>query len=606
MKTLRDKLEARIQATIEAIERDRTANVVRCDLPATDGLDPAELAGIVATEIQRYADALIADKLVRKNVLLDDALAAQWPICPLYDEETSTEPDKRLAHVGDYEVRSGRVYSWHPKVSHDQAGQLLDRIATKDPLAARVSMLLTAGRYTMRRPLSPWVSENTPPSETPHFMVPNFLGLPPSLFGLPEDERELEAAVDERAAEYRLPEHEREVGRVLAFQSLMFRACFVAERAWYSPSVTVLAYVESKVLREAEDLREVQKRHVRAPCAVITSILASRSTDFSIETKIRPDPTGRTFTAPDDPGLRAWVVEPPRGLTMSLPLDHDLAERTPFAAVRDALGANMLRFYLADWYLVGEQGNASGLHTVDDAYVLGELLGYSPGKTTSKGKPYTRPKPKHRQMLDDFYWCAENTLLLGIGKVRFNPPDPLVSPREITHASGRKGIAYVPAPFAMQEFTKRFMQVPLAALRLGAHRTELAMGVASVVRGGIESCLTAGCLSMPLRQWATRAGEPIAARLRRDGRGYWTTFRKELAEVIERGAFGRVHFGPGDGETVIATFEPGADIGRVYSGMLARITGRRELAQSAALEAEVRRLEEKNPQPGRPRKRKAR
>lgn len=199
------------------------------------GNDAPTIAGAIAEVVQRYADKLIPDSHVRAQVLADEELVDLWPL-------STGIADKRIAHDAQclFDVGGGS-FGWHPRVSFEQAAEMLER-AADDPNALRMAALVRAGAIP-----SIDAGQIPTPRKYPYEFGLDLpmVRLPPSAYGLNEaswDEVSADALVREvfgtRLQARDGTESSVEVKRLFAHLRL--------DRQWNPRAVAVLAYLEQK------------------------------------------------------------------------------------------------------------------------------------------------------------------------------------------------------------------------------------------------------------------------------------------------------------------------------------------------------------------------
>jgi hypothetical protein len=354
------------------------------------------------------------------------------------------------------------------------------------------------------------------------------------------------------------------------------------------------AFAWAEALAKAHALADARSRMVRAPAPLAGAWLDARAGRLAPDTPPTHarDRSGRTFTVTGI-DLAYWDLctlrgsyrheddapaGPSRRVQLVVPVGREvrLEATDPAPHVRTHLTPGMMRAWLAGWWLAERWDDAHpdlaglGYFALDTHAVLHDLYGLAATTTRVGGKTYHRPPVSAERSFRAQFARLEETFIraVGIGPHRLEPQDPERLVTFVRDGAGRRTV-YRHAVLALTMMRRAFVQMPVAALRLGPDDTPLALGLAALWRARIGPHVLhgRGQYRVPVAGLADELGEDWRAGARHDGRAYWPRLVERLARVMRDGELGTLHVARPEAAAP-ATLVPSEALVTVYRSVL--------------------------------------
>jgi hypothetical protein len=342
---------------------------------------------------------------------------------------------------------------------------------------------------------------------------------------------------------------------------------------------------------------------MRVPQGVLVA-----ATDLGGDNFKRIEPaTSKAF--PIAPNIEHWRIVPREGTPIALVLPfpgssgitvqnlrHQLTtgdeaqQRETRGALRAQAGhearlvlcGGVLMSYLTTWALWACDPDSSGRFLVTEPGVA-ELRGFRlyPG---SKGARYGKPMSSFKRDLDTLTNCG----VAATSEIKAKSVEPMIQLYEIV----RGGSYYRHAPLLVDTIMLKagdldgFAQVPMRAVRLGAHDARAVVGLAALWRPVAAAKEWRGTL----QELAITIGVFRAATLRATGRSYWADLARDLTRIVQDGGFGQLFTeGIDPSAKTPVVLRPSGDLTEAYQRLREARERARAKAEVVEQEAAVRR-----------------
>jgi hypothetical protein len=287
------------------------------------------------------------------------------------------------------------------------------------------------------------------------------------------------------------------------------------------------------------------------------------------------------------PGASGITVQKYRQLTTgrdSPTLQQARGEMREQAAhqARLVLTGGMLMSYLTTWALWAEHHDVGGKFLVTASKVA-ELRGFP---LHDRGKAsYGKHMSLFKRDIETLISCG----ICSISEIRTKSIEPLIKLYEVV----RGGKYYRHAPLLVDTIMLKagdaagFAQVPLRAMRLGAHDARAVIGLAALWRRSAASEPWLGSLE----ELAVELGVFRESARRSGGRAYWRDLADNLARVTSEGGLGGLWLkGTDPGAQTPIVLTPSAEMASAYQRLREARERARMKAEVVAQEVTVRRL----------------
>jgi len=317
---------------------------------------------------------------------------------------------------------------------------------------------------------------------------------------------------------------------------------------------------------------EKSKSNDRAPFRMATTI--SRTIAF-----------GRLHPIKRDESESTVLVEPPKGIALSLPFDRTtVSKKGSVVTLRQVFSNHHMKTYLAlliAWF-DGEM-QADGSFFIDGPNTVLELTGAKRYTQRTNGKTYNRFASNDMREVREHLELFKQIRVRSVGDVEVvgEGADALV--QEIREVSTKRRVAMQHSRLIARHLQRDYLQIPRAIARLEPADVSLGVGMATVIRKRAVGALKAdSAVEAPIGEWLEACGINARVGVRRDGpAAFWENAVANLSRVAREGALGAFAIN-GQGDKAVASVTLSPDLKTAYE-RLVDASERHERANERAL-----------------------
>lgn len=284
------------------------------------------------------------------------------------------------------------------------------------------------------------------------------------------------------------------------------------------------------------------------------------------------------------------LVEPPRGLALSLPFDEELRvsrKSGDVVGLRQVLTPHALRTYLATLLLYQDAGSRDdGSFEFDGESAVLDVTGATKHEEKKKGRSYFRFATKDTKQVRDHLELFSRMRVRVVGELEMREGDPLLD--EVRDRRSGKTVCYAHARLIAARLKNDYVRIPRAVCKLSPGDVPLGIGMAMLVRRKVLAFKkSAKPIEAPLSDWLAAAGINGAEGARKTGRSFWDEQVADIARVAEEAKLGTVS-SLGSGRDAVLTLAVAQDLADSYAPLL-DASKNQEKAKRAALTQDKRR-----------------